>query len=1023
MIVVRALGIAEIHVDSVRILPTSSRKFALLLYLAVEQGTATPRASLCDLIFPDQDRRNAQHSLRELVYQFRQLGISLVSDPHGISLGAGTAEIDVDTVLDGSGVSDSQLEQLARGILPGYAPEHSESFAEWFDGFKARSTFRIARALAVEAARSRAVSDWLRTERCARACLSIDPLNEAATLALAEALAVGGAKNQAVALLDGYNHQVGDRTAELRLAPSILRRRITEQAVTFAPSEGASPFVGRENEMRLLRQELARARRGETRLVSVVGEAGIGKTRLVGEFCRLARLDGLSVASATVQPHDVRRPYAAFADLLQQLMSARGALGISQDSMNLLRRIMRGPSADVTGFSDSLRESDTFSHTIAHAILDLIDAVAAENTIVLSVDDFSNVDPMSQYLFEAIASGPKARRLLLITMARDSVPVSLTRPELFTVMDLRAIDDAAASRFIDIFVDREELTVDPHLADWFKSTAAGHPLFLEHLLVHYASTGERFAIPPSLSSLLRHRIATLSDRADAVLQTCAILGRFATTDTLIAATALSRIDLVRAVNELEAARLLRSDELTIRPTHSLVSDMVIQRMTPVQTRVVRQFCALALEHRLRGDESAALVWEYAEHWYAAGNRPQAVAAMRRCANHALEMGRAESAAQTLARALALADSPDERSELAELLVSVADVAMNAELALEGLGTLKETSRHLGHDDFEFVEFRARTKAYRDNSEQEEFLMRCVKDPEASAEHRVTAAILLLKYADSCLSRELGLRAIAAIPQEVVQAAPDIVRYEFTMIAQVAQRNAEAAVSSAHSLLGAINQEKPREWLHYSLNALLALYQGGEVTKAIDVAESRFNSEVSLSLPQLRLLFATFLWEHSRDMFDDEAAKRHEARIDELWSEFPTLRLLLPSRIAHLCAALTDGDYESGRVIVDRMNSDGLFRGGVIRERWHRIATHRLAQLRGCYEMAESALQALMHSANQGFITAGVCEAEAATACHELLNTGRLGEAREFYRQFVSERRTSSTPVARCLAEVGRSLQA
>jgi hypothetical protein len=302
-------------------------------------------------------------------------------------------------------------------------------------------------------------------------------------------------------------------------------------------------------------------------------------------------------------------------------------------------------------------------------------------------------------------------------------------------------------------------------------------------------------------------------------------------------------------------------------------------------------------------------------------------------------------------------------------------------------------------------------------------MKCVTAQEASANHRVTAAIHLLKYADSCLNSELSRRTIAALPAEVLEAANDVPRHEFSMIAQIALRDSDGAVASARKLLSAIDREPRREWLHYSLNAVLALYYGGAVDEAVELAESRLHTAAAAEIPHLRMLFATFLWEYSRDMFDDERAKLYEAMIDQLACEFPSLGHQLPTRLARLSTALTDGDYPTARSITDRMIADGLLRGGIIRDRWRRIAELRLAQIREECEMTETALQSLMESAKQGLMTGGVCEAEAATVCLQLLRTGRTADASEFFRRFVSEYRTSRAPLARCMADVHRAIDA
>jgi len=99
MIFVHTLGTASIDVGSCSITPTSPRKFALLLYLAAERGRRIPRSILQDLIFPDQAERNARHSLRELVYQLRQVGVEIDPRPDAVEL-ITPVRLDYDAALD-----------------------------------------------------------------------------------------------------------------------------------------------------------------------------------------------------------------------------------------------------------------------------------------------------------------------------------------------------------------------------------------------------------------------------------------------------------------------------------------------------------------------------------------------------------------------------------------------------------------------------------------------------------------------------------------------------------------------------------------------------------------------------------------------------------------------------------------------------------------------------------------------------------------------------------------------------------
>ena len=662
MMFVHTLGTARIDVGDAHVTPSAERKFALLLHLAAEAGRRVPRATLNDLLYPGQPERKARHALRELVYKCRQLGVPLDSDADGIQLDAAEVWTDFGAVLDAGRVDADHLTGIAGGFLPGYAPDESEAFTEWLDAFRARITFELSKILVCEIDRAETAADWATTECTARACLVLSPFNEAATFALARMLARGGAKAEALKLIEQYLSELGDASRELRLPALVLKRRISEHPPDAYVSRDLSPFVGREAEVRVLREHLARARGGSNECVAVVGEAGIGKSRLVKEFCGAASFDGASVAVATSVPHDVHRPFGAFADVLPRLLAMRGALGCAPASLRALERLTKAPTGDAGSFADTVRDSDALCDSLVHAILDLVDAIAGEQLLVLAVEDVHWLDGMSLRVIGYLLSRHRTRRLLVLVTSREAAPIAEISRYADTVrlLEIGGLASAAVERLTAAFSVQTEIALDSEMTQWLESTSTGNPLFLESLLAYYARTRERLVISPTLSNLLSRRVELLSSHATTTLQICALLGKHATLDMLMQALSLSRSDLIRAVGELEGARLIKSDQDRVHPAHALIADVAQARLNPIERRLAHQCVALALETRLTADRSVDVVWECAEHWVAAHDSARALAALRRCATQALELGRPGEAAQILARALSLEVGPDDR---------------------------------------------------------------------------------------------------------------------------------------------------------------------------------------------------------------------------------------------------------------------------------------------------------------------------------------------------------------------------
>ena len=180
-------------------------------------------------------------------------------------------------------------------------------------------------------------------EPLARACLTLDPFNEIATLSLAEATAVlGGNRAEAMAILDRYMDEVGASSDQrLALPASLLRKRISERFVEqryAAPPD--PPFVGREDVLQLLVEKMQEAVAGRGSVVYLWGEPGIGKTRLLEELAKVAHVQGVRIERYAVSPNDLERPLALFSSVLPRMMRMPGAVGISPEAYDAIQRFM-----------------------------------------------------------------------------------------------------------------------------------------------------------------------------------------------------------------------------------------------------------------------------------------------------------------------------------------------------------------------------------------------------------------------------------------------------------------------------------------------------------------------------------------------------------------------------------------------------------------------------------------------------------------------------------------------------------
>ena len=208
-ICVRTIGSVAIDVGKRRLGPSSGRLFTLLFYLASRREHLTSRRLVQELLYPKSANGSGSHSLRQLLYRLRQIGVPLETDSDQLSLSEGDVTVDWWLLAEDGEIGPAELELLSRGLFPGYSPTESEAFREWFEAERADIGRRLTRRVTKEMTQFRAGGRWDLLDAAARALLALDPLSEEGTLARAQVLALGGSTSAAIRLLDEYSAEVG----------------------------------------------------------------------------------------------------------------------------------------------------------------------------------------------------------------------------------------------------------------------------------------------------------------------------------------------------------------------------------------------------------------------------------------------------------------------------------------------------------------------------------------------------------------------------------------------------------------------------------------------------------------------------------------------------------------------------------------------------------------------------------------------------------------------------------------------
>ncbi len=856
MIRLRSFGESVIEVDGSRIGPGQEVLFATLLVLIMEAGRAVPRGTLLELIWGSEDAAAGRHCLRQALYKLKQWGVPFQADALSVTLPSAGLESDW-AVISAARTPEAMLEaaeEIRGPFLPGYDPGRLAGFSDWVDRTRDKVNAEARRVLVGALVELRARGEWRRAEELARRCLEWDPLNEEATLVLAEAAALSGGKAKALEILERYEEEVGPRGGELKVASAVLRKRISRIAESRA-AVAEPPFVGREAEMRWLWERFTLAVGGQGRVVQIVGEPGIGKTRLLTEFGRRLALERVAIVRSTCSPVDRHRPLSAFVDTIPPLLQAPGALGASSESIGYLRGMSESrPDAAYHTQSPSYVEQ-----RIRESLCDLLDAVVSEQPLVLLFDDIHWSDDYTDKLLGELDDWASTRQLLIITSARPLVRdshqiISAQRIQRF----MTPLERKAARALISHLSEGQaKLT---HSADSYHDLAGGNPLFLIQLVRHSLEHSQDDGIPSTIADALSRRLGALDLAALRTLQATALLDRHATVELLDATLGTSGFDLARSLEQLEKQGLICSTDTRIRLQHALVEQGALQLLPPITRQFMHARVATALSALAGHNSQPSLLWDCAEHWHAAGNDREAMRTLRSCASHSLQLGTPQEAAQLLTRAYALCRTDEERLSILGEQITAYRWAGDW-TALEKLSApydkLRLATRSDPHDDIELLSIEAEFRNRLNQRTVFQRFIRCAQAHNANKQHRMAAALQALIHATNLYDGNAAkcLREGIFRDFDPVETFP-LLGHHFEMIFQCTFGDLEASASHAVALAALATDHKDRvvsdRILRHCVNAL---WVAGKDVSAFALLEDAYRQATARKLASSRLTIA------------------------------------------------------------------------------------------------------------------------------------------------------------------------
>jgi class 3 adenylate cyclase/tetratricopeptide (TPR) repeat protein len=460
-----------------------------------------------------------------------------------------------------------------------------------------------------------------------------------------------------------------------------VRALIARTRFEVAQRRGLTRLVGRTQELGLFRGALEALSRGQGGVLTVSGEAGVGKSRLFHEFQILALEQAFAVHRARCESFGTIEPYAPFVQLLRDGLELSPESSHEQtvdDSVTRLRAL--GLERHVAALLHLLslrsnehplpasQQAEALRGEILDALTGLLGALARNRPVVLLLEDWHVADPASELALANLLARTESQPILFaVNYRRQLRPVW---PRRSISVDLAPLAPDEAGALIDILVDRDSLP-PPWRRD-IQQRTGGNPFFIEE--VCRAVSGRRpdelaesLLALDSVEGTLRARIDRLDRRSVAVLREASVLG------TQFSLSILRRLDpsddLAACLNRLEDAQLLhlqkRTDDTLCQFEHSLTRDVAYQMLLRRDRALLHDAAGRALEEHFAGARLEAHFEELAHHFSQGEEWGRAVFYLECAGNKAARSFSMEAARAHYARAVSILAGGERTRERSE----------------------------------------------------------------------------------------------------------------------------------------------------------------------------------------------------------------------------------------------------------------------------------------------------------------------------------------------------------------------
>jgi len=479
-------------------------------------------------------------------------------------------------------------------------------------------------------------------------------------------------------------------------------------------AEPATPMIGREAEMRVLRELIDRLGGGSGAVLFIVGDPGIGKSRLAAELRQgSAATGGYAWLEGRCVSYGESLPYWPYRDLLRNWLEASP----TEPELRLRVRLRRktdetfpGRSAEIYPYLATVLglnlepeaaallkplSPESLQFRTFEVFIELLERIAANGPVVISLDDLHWADPTSLALTERLLSLAEGAPIMLAISQRPETahPSWLLKEKaareyrhLFRELNLQPLERGSENELLAALAGNRRLPLT--VVDGLLRYAEGNPFYLEQLvrsLIDSGSlvpenshwelkAGETLEIPQTLEGVIIARVDRLEPEWREVLTSASVLGRTFGLELIEAVAGLGTSPVRQSVHHLLRLDLLREESSGAKPVyrfkHALIQEAAYHTLVGPKRATLHRRAAEWYE-AYYADRLERVYGLIAHHWFESDDHDKAARYLKLAGDQALAEWALDEAVRHYRALVPVLEAAGRQQDAAETLFQVA----------------------------------------------------------------------------------------------------------------------------------------------------------------------------------------------------------------------------------------------------------------------------------------------------------------------------------------------------------------